>query len=71
MRVRPNKEVLALWMGARPGQLFPSLVVALALENEERKMESVSFTLEETWVLGEESAHTLQQNVNNAPPYFE
>lgn len=58
-------------MGARPGQLFPSLVVALAREKEEQKLESVSFTLDETWVLGEESAHTLQQNVNNAPPYFE
>ena len=71
MRVRPNKEVLALWMGARPGQLFPSLVVALAREKEEQKLESVSFTLDETWVLGEESSHTLQQNVNNATPHFE
>ena len=59
----PNKEGLALWMGARPEQLLQSLAVeqleALALENEERKTESVSFTLEETLVLGNGIAHSL------------
>ena len=43
----PNKEVLALWMGARPGQLFQPLAVkeveALALEKEKWKIKSVRF----------------------------
>ena len=43
----PNKEVLALWMGARPGQRFQPLAVkeveALALEKEKWKIQYVCF----------------------------